>query len=83
MPDDAVEDVRFDGAARAAAQGWMRDFQAHCSKEPPNELFKLFKRDTTVRSVLCPTTLAPSNACSACCVHAELPSTRRCFWCAR
>lgn len=61
MVPQNMEVVRFDGAARVAAQRWMRDFQAHCNKEPPNELFKLFKRDTTVGSVLC-YTRRPVNA---------------------
>ena len=67
MVAQAEEVVRFDVAARVAAQQWMREFQAHCNKEPPNELFKLFKRDTTVCSLLCHAlrpALLTSNAAS-------------------
>ena len=43
--------VSFDkaaAAAAAAAQQWMQQFQTHCSRQPADELFKLFKRDATV-----------------------------------
>ena len=42
--------VPFDEAAAEAAQAWLQAFQAHCSRQPADELFKLFKRDTTVCS---------------------------------
>jgi len=38
----------FDEPALAAAQQWMQNVLTLAAKGPPHELFKLFRRDTTV-----------------------------------
>lgn len=48
VAEDAPEVVLFDEPALAAAQQWMHDLLAQAAKAPPNEVFKLFKRDMTV-----------------------------------
>ena len=48
IAEDAPEVVLFDEPALAAAQQWMHDLLAQAAKAPPNEVFKLFKRATTV-----------------------------------
>jgi hypothetical protein len=41
-------DIYFDEPSLAAAQQWLLLVLAQASKEHPADLFKLFKRDTTV-----------------------------------
>lgn len=43
-----ARDVYFDEPALAAAQQWLHLVLAQASKQHPTDLFKLFKRDSTV-----------------------------------
>ncbi|CAL8466679.1 g6215 [Coccomyxa elongata] len=47
VAEDAPEVVLFDEPALAAAQQWMHDLLAKAAKAPPNDVFKLFKREMT------------------------------------
>lgn len=48
VAEDAPEVVLFDEPALAAAQQWMHELLAKAAKAPPNDVFKLFKREMTV-----------------------------------
>jgi hypothetical protein len=46
--EEAPQVLLFDEPALAVAQQWMHKVLSQAAKEPPSEVFKFFRRETTV-----------------------------------